>query len=286
MHPLLVFHCNFPTKGNELCNRPLEDAWVTACSHVLCYSHAKEWFQNHDECPLCRSGRVNIIRVNLSQASVARRGRMALFGMTPPEIMQATQTALSFWVDQKVYEFQSAGQRQKQLTDRQKTVEEHIKSKLREAENTCNVMEAEQQQLNKKIDEAEKEKRNVSEELERLRCDVAAAEDRHSRLQRQVLGEQRHDLFRRPLLEAPSPAPALAPDAVAGRRMSKMMGDSVSRHTPFQEPRTILQSAACASQGNGLSFAGEFLGASSRRKLPSFTPGFLGTGRSMRRRIQ
>jgi len=174
---------------------------------------------------------------------------MALFGMTPPEIMQATQTAWSFWVDQKVYEFQSAGQRQKQLTDRQKTVEEHIKSKLREVEATCNAMKAERQ-LNKKIDEAEQEKRKVSEELERLRCEVAAAEDRHSRLQRQVLGEQRHELFRRPLLEAPSPAPALAPDAVAGRRMSKMMGDSVPRHIPFQEPRTILESATCASHGN------------------------------------
>eukprot|EP00419_Tripos_fusus_P002012 CAMPEP_0172676488 /NCGR_PEP_ID=MMETSP1074-20121228/14020_1 /TAXON_ID=2916 /ORGANISM="Ceratium fusus, Strain PA161109" /LENGTH=259 /DNA_ID=CAMNT_0013494163 /DNA_START=318 /DNA_END=1094 /DNA_ORIENTATION=- len=129
--------------------------------------------------------------------------------MTPTEVMQATQTALSFWVDQKVYEFVAMGHRQKQLADQQKAAEEHIKSKLQEAEDQCNAMEAEQQQINKKIDVAEKEKLKVSEELERLRCEVAAAEDRHSRLQRQVVGEQRQDLFRRPLLEEPSPSTAL-----------------------------------------------------------------------------
>jgi len=198
--------------------------------------------------------------------------------------MKATEQALSFWVHQKIYEFQAIWQRQRQLTNQQKTVEEHIKSKLKEAEAKCNTMEAEQQQLNKKIDVVEKEKSKVSEELECLRCEVAAAEDRHSRLQKQVSGEQRQDLFRRPLLEAPSPSPALAPDSVAGRHMSKTMGDTVLRHIPHQEPRTILQNA---SRGNGQSFTGgEFLGASSRRRLPSFTPGFLGTGRSTRRRIQ
>mmetsp|Transcript_70323 Transcript_70323/g.139412 ORF Transcript_70323/g.139412 Transcript_70323/m.139412 type:complete len:297 (-) Transcript_70323:146-1036(-) len=285
MHPLLVFHCNFPTKGKEqLCNRPLEDAWVTACSHIFCYSHAKEWFQTNNDCPVCRSGRVNVLRVNLSQASVTRRGRMALLGMTPTEVMQATQTALSFWVDQKVYEFVAMGHRQKQLADQQKAAEEHIKSKLQEAEDQCNAMEAEQQQINKKIDVAEKEKLKVSEELERLRCEVAAAEDRHSRLQRQVVGEQRQDLFRRPLLEEPSPSTALAPDSVAGRRTSRTIPDSVPRNTPFREPRNIL---GCASQGNGRSFTEDFLGpSSSNRRLPSFTPGFLGTGRATRRRIQ
>jgi len=239
MHPLLVFHCNFPTQGNEPCNRPLDEAWVTSCSHLLCYSHAKEWFQSHDGCPLCRSGRVNILRVNLTQASVAKRGRAALLGMTPPQIMQSTQTALAFWVDQTLHEFMDMGQRQRQLTDQQRNMEDHIKSKLTEGEALCNAMEAEQQQLEAKIGEVEKETRQVKEEMERLWHEVAAAQERCSRLQTQASCERQQEFIRGPLLEGRSPSPASAFTAVTGRRMNN-----------------------------------------------SFTPGFLGTGRATRRRIQ
>merc|ERR1712079_732521 len=98
-------------------------------------------------------------------------------------------------------------------------------------------------------------------------------------------GEQRHDLFKRPLLEAPTPAPAFVPDAISGRRLGKTMVDSVPRRVPVQEPLTILHSASRISHVNGRSSTNDFFGASSKRNLPSFTPGFLG-GRSTRRRIQ
>lgn len=272
-HELLVFHCNFATKG-ELCRHPLKEGWVTACSHLFCYEHAKEWFQSHNDCPVCRCGKINLIRMDLSQASVKRRGRMSLIGMTPPEIIQASETALNFWVDQKVFEFHMKGKRQNQLINQQKSIEEHIKTKLREAEATCNALEAEQQQLQQQIDEKEKENRKVSEELQRLRWDLAAAEDRHNSLQKQVAGEQRQEVFRRPLIEVGSVSCASAGMVPASRgKLGEAKG--VSHCNTFEEPRAASRTGSFT----------DFMGASASRKLPTFTPGFLGSGRVTKRKI-
>mmetsp|Transcript_97387 Transcript_97387/g.270899 ORF Transcript_97387/g.270899 Transcript_97387/m.270899 type:complete len:299 (+) Transcript_97387:114-1010(+) len=286
-HELLVFHCNFATKDGDPCSHPLKEGWITACSHLLCYDHAKEWFQNHDDCPICRSGKVKLVRMDLSQTSVKRRGRMSLIGMTPPEILEASETALSFWVDQKLFEFQRKGQRHCQLLGRQKSIEELIKTKLREAETTCNALEAEQRALQQQIDEKDKENRKISEEVQRLKWDLAAAEDRHSSLQKQIAGEHRQELFRRPLLEAPAPLQAAAEVGHPAARAS--LGHFCKPSTAPQIGASSRDSAfgdrpGAATASRPVAFC-EFLGAHSSRRLPTFTPGFLGTGRVTKRRI-
>lgn len=287
-HAFLAFHCNFMTKDGEPCSRPLKEGWITACSHLLCYEHAKEWFQNHEDCPLCRSGKVKLVRMDLSQASGKRRDRLLLIGMTPPEILEATETAISFWLDQKVFEFQRNGRRQSQLLSHQKSVEELIKTKLREAETTCNALEEEQRDLQQRIDTKEKENCKMSQDVQRLRWDLAAAEDRHSNLQKQISGEQRQELFRRPLMEVPTPSQPAAAVSNAPPRAS-LRG---LRKSGFDTPQSSavlrsdsFQDSAADAAGPKLGAFGEFLGAHPNRKLPTFTPGFLGSGRLTKRRI-
>lgn len=279
-HELLCFHCNFATKDGEPCSRPIKEGWITACSHLLCYEHAKAWFQDHEDCPLCRAGKVKLVRMDLSEASARRRGRMQLIGMSPPEIMEASETALSFWVDQKVFEFQRSSRRQGQLLSHQKSVEELIKAKLREAEETCNALEAEQRALQQRIDERERENCRAGEELKRLRWDFTAAEERHANLQKQVAGERRQELFRRPLAEAPTPPRSTARAGAAGQAPLRGLGAGSTEPRPARLPERA--TGTPAPQANAF---GEFLGAHPSRKLPTFTPGFLGTGRITKRRI-
>merc|ERR1712048_393761 len=108
----------------------------------------------------------------------------------------------------------------------------------------------------------EKENRKASEELQRLKMDFAAAEERHRSLRGQVAGEQRHELFQRPLLENRSPSGATGGNTKTFAEGSNCDGASVHR-SGFREA------------------SGEL----SNKRMPSFTPGFFGTGRFTKRRI-
>lgn len=122
--------------------------------------------------------------------------------MTPPEILQASETALNTWVEQKVLEFREKGKLQSELVARQKKMEEAIQARLQEAETACNGLEADQSKLQQKIEEIEKENSKTYEELKKLKAELADSEEQYHNLQKRILGDQRQDLFHRPLVEA------------------------------------------------------------------------------------
>lgn len=176
VHDFLVFHCNHVSEDGSRCQQPLDEGWVTACSHVFCGSHAKAWFRNHDDCAVCRNGPVKLVRLDISRAGVRRRGRTALLGLNPPEIVRATEVALNFWLDQKLFELTTEGRRQADLKDRHKSLEEAVRTRLGEAESAARGLEAEHQRLKRRLNEASTEGRRLETELARLQKELREAE--------------------------------------------------------------------------------------------------------------
>lgn len=295
LEDFLLVHCNHVSKTGEACNSTLEEAWVTGCSHVFCCEHAKEWFQSHEDCPICRDGRVKLMRMDLSRVAAKRRGRMLLLGMTPQEILQATETALNFWVDQKSCEFLQRKNNCEALIQREKTIEESLKDKLSEVETSCKELETEQRQLQQKIDETEKESIKVKEQAQRLKREFLEVDDQHNSLQRRLADAKRHEFFRRPLMETPPAGCTPQTGRITPLRTSPVLCPTPrSLHGEFRNPpsrqigdQSILRNSARqqgASESSRILHGG--LGPPlSNRKLPTFTPGFLGAGRITKRKI-
>lgn len=215
MGDFLAFRCNFTEQGGKACSAILSEGWVTSCSHLICMQHAKEWFESNDDCPVCRNGAARLLRVDLSQAMSKRRRCMSLVGMTPPEIMQASETALNFWLDQKVFEFQQDAKRQTVLGDRYKKTEELVKERLVESENACNGLQEERRVLELRIEEAERDNSKAENQLRELERELTAAEEEYRSLHSRVSHGDFRAFFRRSLHDS-SPMPGGGMDGRAG----------------------------------------------------------------------
>eukprot|EP00747_Dinoflagellata_sp_TGD_P207168 gnl/TRDRNA2_/TRDRNA2_80768_c0_seq1.p1 gnl/TRDRNA2_/TRDRNA2_80768_c0~~gnl/TRDRNA2_/TRDRNA2_80768_c0_seq1.p1 ORF type:complete len:343 (+),score=62.89 gnl/TRDRNA2_/TRDRNA2_80768_c0_seq1:79-1107(+) len=320
----LGFHCNFEQNG-EICGKRIEEeGWITGCSHLFCYEHANAWFQNHDDCPLCRNGQVKLVRTDLSRAGAKKRGRVALVGMAPPEIIEAADTALNFWLDQKAHEFFKKGARQRSLLDHQRKIEGLVKERLGDAEAACSKLEAEQQMLHKKVSEVDREATKAEEEGKGLKKQLTATNEKYRSLQQRLAATQRastrQEFFRRPLLqETPAPHPAfrtpntaaaVKSDAVRSASSCRSPGffeGSSLRHlssntglTPFVGDGLERGDDACRFRGDSVGDRGPCHSDSRHRKdaVPAsrwssrpligagtMTPGFMGASRVTRRRI-
>mmetsp|Transcript_17618 Transcript_17618/g.49903 ORF Transcript_17618/g.49903 Transcript_17618/m.49903 type:complete len:314 (+) Transcript_17618:115-1056(+) len=298
-----LVHCNYVSDSGEPCNLLLEDAWVTACSHVFCREHAKEWFQGHEDCPICRDGKVKCIRMNFSKGRF-RQQRLLLIGMPPNDILQATQTALNFWIDQKALEYQQRTEYGKTLRGREASIEESLKAKLGEIEASCKELEMEQRQLQQKIDDTEKESGQVQQHLQRLKRESMETDDSFHSLQSRVADARMHECFKRPLTETPKMGPGTplpTPARQCPTPLHAKLGESARRYEQGGLRGSLAQGAprggARGSEQPGprdayLAQAVPRGGAHgtpgpplSNRRLPTLTPGFFGDGRVTKRRI-
>eukprot|EP00930_Biecheleria_cincta_P047767 TRINITY_DN33183_c0_g1_i1.p1 TRINITY_DN33183_c0_g1~~TRINITY_DN33183_c0_g1_i1.p1 ORF type:complete len:356 (-),score=40.88 TRINITY_DN33183_c0_g1_i1:329-1312(-) len=216
-HHFKSFHCNYcdPQDGTA-CKEKLEEGWLTACSHLFCHKHARSWFGNRDDCPICRVGPVKLVRMDMSEAALKHRGRHALTGMTPPEIIRAAETALTFWSDQRVFEFRREGERQHKDTIRLKSMEDKARERLQEAEAACNTLEADNSHLQQSLSNTNLEVEKLSRELEGLRQQAARLEAsfRASPHGNAFVGSSQRSLLRSPVGSeyAASPASQKWPD--------------------------------------------------------------------------
>lgn len=223
----LAFRCNYCGQDGKACSVILNEAFVTGCSHLFCAQHAKEWFGANDDCPICRNGSARLLHVDLSQAASKKRRFMSLVGMTPPEIMQASETALNFWLDQKVFEFQMGAKRQGVLADRYQKTEELVKARLVEAEHACNGLQEERRLLEQRIEEAERDNSKATEQLRELERELSAAEEEHHSLHSRVSHGDDKAFFRRPL-PVTSPVPASG-NGGSARRSDQGAGGTAGR---------------------------------------------------------
>jgi len=286
------FHCNFPG-----CMRRTEVAYVTSCSHIFCEQHAKQVFKGRDTCPCCpeQSRRVDVISLDLSRKNVVRKGRMCLVGMNPTEIQQACETAMCFWMTQKSYEHAAAEQRQATKTEKLASTEKSVKIQMSTLEGDTEELKAQQQHIQKSIDETRKASGDIIERKQRLKRELAETEDKYARLakphgeprnypacirqQPQQHQRQSPSLIdfgkSRPSFREPAPKERLfAPVSPAPAANEAVRGSS----TPWLAPS--------ARRSRSPQSTGAFLNArESGRGVPSFTPGFLGTGRLTKRRL-
>lgn len=178
----MSFSCNHTSAEDGIsCQKILDEGWITACSHLFCLEHARAWFGNRDDCPICRGGPVKVVRMDLSRTSVRRRGRTALIGMAPPDILRATEIALNFWTDQKVFDFQREGRRQVDETQQLQSSEARARASLAEAEAACDGLAAESARLRRQIGDAGNEIQELGDQCERLRHAYAQVEAETSR---------------------------------------------------------------------------------------------------------
>ncbi|CAE7314233.1 CCNB1IP1, partial [Symbiodinium sp. CCMP2592] len=167
-HPSLLFRCNFQEKDGKPCEQPLDKGWVTACSHLFCNEHAHRWFASHDSCPVCGTNPVKLVRMDLSRASLRRRGTSCLVGMSPPEVLRALEVSLSFWTDQQLLRFQQEGRRRAQEVGRLACIERTGKARLMEAEELCNELEKKHGCMENKLAETLREVSELNDELSRI----------------------------------------------------------------------------------------------------------------------
>lgn len=193
----LGFHCNFQGADGKCCGTALtERGWITACSHLFCDSHAREWFVSHEDCPICRGPPVKLVNADFSDH---KRKRTMLVGLTPLEAMQAVDISLSFWIGQKELEFNRTRDHTKQMSEHLKKVESGIKESLASLETTCNALESERRHLQKQVKDSEAEQKQTENELKALEVEVKEAEAQSIELQQRVAIAERQDVFRRPL---------------------------------------------------------------------------------------
>lgn len=224
MAEFMLFHCNYVGDDGHRCPQPLDEGWITACSHVFCGCHAKAWFRSHDNCPVCRNGPVKLVRME-SSAAVRRRGRTALLGLTPPEVVRATEVAINFWLDQKLFELSSEGRHQAEQQERHRNLEEAVRSRLGDAQEAARRLETEQLGLKRRLQEASSEGQRLQAELARLQAEVTDAEEEQSREAERPSRECRESRepslppLRKPRLQAgANPGLAERPGSVASYR--------------------------------------------------------------------
>lgn len=309
----LCFHCNFIGQSGEACKQAIEDGWVTQCSHVFCFQHAKEWFADHDDCPICRGDqRVKMVRMNFSRAQAQRRSRMSLVGLTPQDIIRASENALNFWVDQKVFEFHNIQRRNVSLVEHHKKVEDSVRQRLKVAEDSCNGLEAETRDLQKKIEETDAGNAKAEQEVQRLKRQIAEAEEQYYSLVQRRHASHRMEFFQRPLMSEAAPGSARrapqsmglrgeAPRDERDRTTSAFGGGAFASHQNVRshQPRSDGVVAGGYGDARGDTYvAAGYGGAEARgynvgrggvaagaRRLPTFTPGMIGAGRVNKRRL-
>eukprot|EP00928_Gymnodinium_smaydae_P070281 TRINITY_DN54153_c0_g1_i1.p1 TRINITY_DN54153_c0_g1~~TRINITY_DN54153_c0_g1_i1.p1 ORF type:complete len:402 (-),score=93.26 TRINITY_DN54153_c0_g1_i1:239-1360(-) len=331
MQEFLAFRCNFVSRDGAPCTQVLSEAWVTQCSHVFCAHHAREWFGTNDDCPICRDGRVKMVRSDFSRSGSARRRNMSLVGLTPLDIMQASETALNFWVNQKVFEHRKLGSHHGKMVEHHKKMEEVIKQRLKEVETSCNKLEDEQRDLQKKIEVTEQTIGEADVELRSLRRQVADAEEQQKSLAKRLSGDPRRECFAWAATLSPGVEGRSGGNGGGSSRQNRSMDllgqsgrfsssvgrggfsetpGSISRTSRSADARIQEREATPSTRLRADSIAGSRIGgnasaasaraeiqgfdqrvasvssSSSRlRRLPTFTPGVLGTGRLTKRRI-
>lgn len=196
MHNFLVFHCNFTAEDGALCGKQVDQGWITACCHIFCQEHSEEWFKNRDDCPLCQDGHVRLVRMDVSRTASRRRSRTALIGLTPPDFFQAMEVAFNFWVDQKLFEYNHLVRRTTGLAERRKAIETKIQSKLQSLDDNCVHVQAEQQTLERSIEDVARAVKKMREQIQLSKRALAEEEDRYESLKRQLAGDTRRDALR------------------------------------------------------------------------------------------
>lgn len=301
--------CNFSDDRCKQCKENIKEAWVTNCSHVFCFRHAKEWFSNKETCPVCRNGHVKVVRFDLG---AKKRERNAVLGMTPPELIQAAESALSFWVRQKVFQSHTADARNTGLDEHYKKTEETVKARLKEAESVCNKSENGNQQLQRMLKAAVDQNSKASEEVAGLERQLEEAESKFSNLQKAV--SKNNEVFSDRVVNDPAPQmqhsafPGRAgPEQARGNERNRVpdffsdrrdfSGGSGSRVVAPAAPGKfgIHSDVGCASFLRPQSRPGSdsectlsdmygFSATPSGLHMQSLTPGVLGSGRLLKKR--
>mmetsp|Transcript_101745 Transcript_101745/g.303646 ORF Transcript_101745/g.303646 Transcript_101745/m.303646 type:complete len:255 (-) Transcript_101745:118-882(-) len=173
LEEFLALRCNYPGKDGKVCGRVLEEGWATSCSHVFCPEHAQEWFQRDERCPVCldKQGNVRMAKVAMATNEQAKAQQL-LVGRGPPDIMLAASTAMKFWIEQKLMEFEREKASERALNDQVKRLIGNGRMRLTEAETMTKSLQAGAEELQRQLRETEGQLSRNREEAARLQARI------------------------------------------------------------------------------------------------------------------
>eukprot|EP00427_Karlodinium_veneficum_P021169 CAMPEP_0169113202 /NCGR_PEP_ID=MMETSP1015-20121227/28070_1 /TAXON_ID=342587 /ORGANISM="Karlodinium micrum, Strain CCMP2283" /LENGTH=293 /DNA_ID=CAMNT_0009175345 /DNA_START=71 /DNA_END=952 /DNA_ORIENTATION=+ len=178
------FRCNFRKPGEKCCTRLANEGWVTACSHIFCQEHAKEWFTTNDDCPICRQGHVKMMKLDMPITDVKKRRKSDVMGMNPNEITEACTTALNFWTDQKIHDIQMAHLQNAESKEQRRKTHQKWLERLKSFELECNSMEKQKSDIKNKLKTLHSANAALTNRLTSLRSERVIIEEACRKLQR------------------------------------------------------------------------------------------------------
>ncbi|CAE8596392.1 unnamed protein product, partial [Polarella glacialis] len=239
-----TLRCNWTGQDGQSCGKSMgEDCWITSCGHIFCFEHAKAAFDDGESCPVCQFVGSRIVQANLSREGRAKRKSGFLLGLAPSEILDSAEAALDFWINQKALEAGHRSQRCEILEHRETSIAKSVKDQVEASRSECQELELEQLELQQKLEATEAEQGKVSSHIQRMKRNLADAEEQYASLRRQVYGSSspapafRHQAqpafgFGSPMFHGATPAGA--------RRTSFAMGPSKVLGQSFDEGQARL----------------------------------------------
>mmetsp|Transcript_27769 Transcript_27769/g.54062 ORF Transcript_27769/g.54062 Transcript_27769/m.54062 type:complete len:102 (-) Transcript_27769:852-1157(-) len=88
-----------PFKCNRCFVTVTKQAYITSCSHIFCFKCSRDWFQQNQDCPQCKTtlkSEFDLRPVRLDTVDLAPLS-MKLWGLSPAQIMEVCAGALAFW---------------------------------------------------------------------------------------------------------------------------------------------------------------------------------------------
>lgn len=166
----IAFRCNMPLEGGRVCDKVVCEAWATSCSHIFCQEHAREWFQEHDFCPVCRDEKAGKVRVlQIGGAPDPKLGpESLLIGRLPQEGVTALKTAFSFWMEQKFHRFQESLAREEEEKEKVERVMSNGRKRLVEVQAKYTIGGKCFEEVAHQHRAAEKELAEFREEVQRI----------------------------------------------------------------------------------------------------------------------
>ncbi|CAJ1357490.1 unnamed protein product, partial [Effrenium voratum] len=150
-----ALRCNFPGK-KQRCGQVVREGVFLRCRHLFCREHARQWFAQSEECPICRDGAAK--RRDVGRADDRERLRLLqelLVTSNPLEVQEAASMAVEIWEGQKAEEYNRDMVREQEISARVSQLNRTIRKRLSEAESSVRSRTAEAEDLRRRVKEAE-----------------------------------------------------------------------------------------------------------------------------------
>lgn len=179
---VLAFHCNFNLPNGRPCACQLDVGWLAGCSHVFCDAHAREWFSENVDCPVCQnSNAVRTMKVNFTFTATERKIKM--IGFAPSEVLDAASKAFDWWASQKLMENTWIDKAVGKLQQHEHRMREGFQTRRQQAIQIMESLKQKEQILQKKLNDTVAVNDSLKSERDKVRARLKELKQKRAALQ-------------------------------------------------------------------------------------------------------